>query len=73
MLYYFKKGDFNMDCNNDLCIYWKADTCTLDSISINEIGLCNEYISVDIPSDAMEEYRKKHLLRRYEYESGLYK
>ena len=73
MLYCFRKGDDTMKCSNDLCVYWKEDTCILDSISINEIGLCNEYISVDIPSDAMEEYRKKHLLRRYEYESGLYK
>lgn len=62
-----------MDCNNDLCIYWKEDTCILDSISINEIGLCNEYISVDIPSDEMEKYRKNHLLKRYEYELEFYK
>ena len=50
-----------MECYNNLCVYWKQDTCILDSISINEIGLCNEYISVDIPSDKMEEYRKDHL------------
>ena len=62
-----------MKCNNDLCVYWKEDACILDSISINEIGLCNEYISVDIPSDKLEEYRKKHLLKRYEYELELYK
>lgn len=62
-----------MDCYNDLCVFWKADTCTLDEISVNELGMCNEYISVDIPSDKLEKYRKKHLLRRYEYESGLYK
>ena len=60
-----------MDCNNDLCIYWKEDTCILDSISINEIGLCNEYISVDIPSDKMEEYREKHLKRLNEYDRNL--
>lgn len=60
-----------MNCNNDLCIYWKEDICILDSISINEIGLCNEYISVDIPSNELDKYRKKHLLKRFEYELGL--
>lgn len=57
-----------MECYNDLCVYWKKDICILDSISINEIGLCNEYISVDIPSDKMEEYREKHLQRLNEYD-----
>ena len=62
-----------MKCYNDLCVYWKEDTCILDRISINEIGLCNEYISVTIPSDELEKYRRKHLLKRYEYELELYK
>ena len=60
-----------MECYNDLCVYWKKDICILDSISINEIGLCNEYISVDIPSDKMEEYREKHLKRLNEYDRNL--
>ncbi len=62
-----------MKCNNDLCIYWKEDTCILNSISINEIGLCNKYISVYIPSDELDKYRKKHLRERHEYEQRLYK
>lgn len=60
-----------MECYNDLCAYWKKDICILDSISINEIGLYNEYISVDIPSDKMEEYREKHLQRLNEYDRNL--
>ena len=60
-----------MECYNDLCVYWKKDICILDSISINEIGLCNEYISVDIPSDKIEEYREKHLQRLNEYDRNL--
>ncbi len=60
-----------MRCDNDLCVYWKEDTCILDRISINEIGLCNEYISVTIPSDKMEKYREKHLQKLREYELGL--
>ena len=61
-----------MECYNDLCVFWKENTCTLDEISVNELGMCNEYISVDIPSDDLEKYRKEHLLRKYEYELGLF-
>ena len=60
-----------MECNNDLCVYRKEDTCILDSISINEIGLCNEYISINIPSDKMEKYREDHLQKLREYELWL--
>ncbi len=60
-----------MECYNDLCVYWKEDNCILDSISINEIGLCNEYISVTVPTDKMNEYRENHLKSLREYEKGL--
>ena len=57
-----------MDCYNDLCVYWKENTCILDNISINEIGLCNEYISVNIPSDEMEKHREEHLQELNKYD-----
>ena len=60
-----------MRCDNDLCVYWKEDICILDKISINEIGLCNEYISVDIPSDKMGKYREDHLQKLCEYDRDL--
>lgn len=48
-------------CRNDICVYWKDDACTLESIDINEAGFCDDYISVNIPSGELEHYRRKHL------------
>ncbi len=60
-----------MECYNDLCVYWKDDICILDRISINEIGMCNEYISVTIPDGELEEYREKHLQELCEIDRNL--
>ncbi len=51
-----------MDCFNDLCVYWKGNKCILSEISINEMGICDEYISINIPNAALKKYRNKHLL-----------
>ena len=50
-----------VSCRNDICVYWKNDECMLEAIDINEAGFCNDYISVNIPSEELEYYRKKHL------------
>ena len=48
-------------CMNDLCVYCNDNMCMLDNISINEFGICSEYISVHIPKEEFEKYRQKHL------------
>lgn len=50
-----------VSCRNDICVYWKNDECMLEAIDINEAGFCNDYISVNISSEELEYYRKKHL------------
>lgn len=58
-----------VSCRNDICVYWKDNECILKFIDINEAGFCDDYISVNIPSEELENYRREHLedLKSREY------
>ena len=46
-------------CMNDFCIYWENRHCILDEISLNEAGMCNECIEVNIPEAELAVIRKR--------------
>ena len=48
-------------CMNNYCVYWKDRQCTIDSIRIDETGMCADCIQVRVPGDALEKYREEHL------------
>ncbi|MDL2280750.1 hypothetical protein LJC10_02685 [Selenomonadales bacterium OttesenSCG-928-I06] len=48
-------------CENDYCIYWSKEACTLNEIELNEIGLCACGILVKIDEDELKIKRKRLL------------
>lgn len=58
-LFYFRR--VFMDCENEFCIYQKDDKCTLDKISLDFQGICNECIYVNLDNELLEELKKKQI------------
>ena len=52
-----------MRCENLYCMYWSCDRCTLDKISLNVVGSCEECIYVSIPEEVLQRERERALLR----------
>lgn len=52
-----------MTCSNQFCIYQEANTCILDEISLNESGICEDSITIDVPERILK-LMKQHLLER---------
>lgn len=50
-----------MTCENNYCIYWDNDTCILDEIELDHLGMCASCILVSIPEDILNELREKQL------------
>lgn len=48
-----------MNCENNMCIYWKDNECILSEISIDCAGNCTECIYVDIDEEILNEARNK--------------
>lgn len=48
-----------MKCRLDYCIYNDANTCLLDSIEMDSIGMCGECILVYVPPDTLEEQKAR--------------
>lgn len=42
-----------MTCNNNLCIYEEDSACSLDEISINELGSCEDCTFIHPSKEAM--------------------
>ena len=55
-----------MRCENDFCIYWEENECTLKEIAVNAAGLCDDCILVNIEQDFLKEKRKQ-LLDKFAY------
>lgn len=51
-----------MRCENNFCIYWLDGSCTVDEISLDAFGNCNECIYVDISEVVLKKERKKYLI-----------
>lgn len=52
-----------MLCDNNFCIYWEYDNCSLDEITLDARGCCNDCIFVPMKEDELFEKRKELLLR----------
>jgi len=52
-----------MDCENNLCVYWKKNECILDKISLDGIGLCRDYTQISLPEEVLQAGRESFLER----------
>ena len=50
-----------MNCQKSYCIYNKNSKCVLDSIGIDELGMCEECIIVSLSDDMLEQEKARHL------------
>lgn len=50
-----------MKCENKFCIYWSKDTCILDNVTLDCMGLCSDCIQVNIEDHLLEKYRERLL------------
>ncbi len=48
-----------LQCENKFCIYFKSNCCTLDYISLDDVGMCLECILVEIEEEILEAKRNK--------------
>lgn len=44
-------------CGFGYCVYQEDDRCTLDNIRINQYGMCNDALIINIPSQILNEYK----------------
>ena len=54
-----------MICYASLCVYNEDEECRLGEITINELGMCDDYIIPEIPKDVLESCKKdamEHLM-----------
>lgn len=51
-------------CDNDMCIYWKNNICSLDTILLDARGACTDCINITLDEELREAYREK-LLKHY--------
>lgn len=59
------KGEPRMTCYNNFCIYEKENNCILDTITLNETGMCLECININIPEEIINR-EKMILLEKYD-------
>ena len=55
-----------MKCENYFCIYEKDGNCTLDEISVNISGGCDDCIYPSLDNDYLE-WQKEKLLKKFEF------
>ena len=48
-----------MICYASLCVYNEDEECRLGEITINELGMCDDYIMPEIPKDVLESCKKR--------------
>lgn len=48
-------------CENDYCVYYKDGHCILEKINISFLGLCSDFIIIDIPEDELKKLRQTQL------------
>ena len=54
-----------MKCENSFCIYQSKDVCTIETISINSVGMCVECIYPNIDEHILQK-AKAVILKQYE-------
>ena len=50
-----------MYCEVNYCIYNKEQTCMIDGVTINQLGMCDSCELVAIPKKSLEKYKNKRL------------
>lgn len=50
-----------MECRYEFCLYNQENECSLQKISINEVGLCEACILVSLEKDRLEEEKREQL------------
>ena len=50
-----------MKCEQNYCIYNKAQACDLDEVELNQSGMCESCELVRISDRVIERYKKKRL------------
>ncbi len=53
-----------MNCSNKLCVYCDGQNCELEEISIGTLGICEEFILVDIEDEILDK-KKKSIIERW--------
>ena len=48
-------------CENQFCIYYENGMCALDYVSLDDSGICEQVLSVDIEEEVLYSQRKKLL------------
>jgi len=58
-------------CKNELCVYWDEHICFFDSISINELGMCDNFHIVSIESEYLN-IKRTELRQKYKDEEAFW-
>ena len=53
-----------MNCTNKFCVYCNGNKCQLEKISIGVLGICEEFIYVDIEDKILNE-KKEMMTKRW--------
>ena len=49
-----------MRCENTFCIYNKKYVCTIEDVTIDSAGTCQDCILVNIPINIVEKFKKEN-------------
>ena len=50
-----------MECRYEFCLYNQKNECTLQKISINEAGMCEDCIAVSLDAEMLSKEKQKQL------------
>lgn len=50
-----------MDCENEYCIYWDKEQCTLSATALDFRGMCKECMLVSLSDEELFHIRRKDL------------
>ena len=56
-------------CENQFCVYWSENTCTLRKISLDAVGACTDCIHVEVPKGLLAQKRQELLSELREREA----
>ena len=48
-------------CEHDYCLYWQDNTCILDGIELNNMGMCMSCIVVTVNENTLAKLRRQQL------------
>ena len=54
-----------MLCENEFCIYWSGDGCTLLTVELDDHGCCRDCVYIQLTDHQKEKAREK-TIRTYE-------